>query len=150
MAFSARIHVSGRFVSEVKPDQGLTLQLLQEQELHSPLQQLQEQGDILFGLWVGYGKRFPVGKVFDDLLIRLISMLRCWVEKKNLNLLNCQGMGVYIPISSTGVGQRLPIPSTRRNIDQAPDIFLAYRQGYRSIEALTICMYEVAMWLCLL
>jgi hypothetical protein len=43
---------------ESRVDQGLTLQLLQEQELHSPLQQLQEQGDILFGLWVGYERGF--------------------------------------------------------------------------------------------
>lgn len=38
----------------------LTEQLLQEQELHSPLQQLQEQGDMLIGLRVGFKRCFLV------------------------------------------------------------------------------------------
>lgn len=75
LPFSAGKYVSECFISGAKTAQKLTLQLLQEQALHSPLQQLQEQGDILIGLWVSCEMRFLVEKLVADLLGRLILVL---------------------------------------------------------------------------
>lgn len=66
--------MTGSFL-QPRPAQGLTLQLLQEQELHSPLQQLQEQGDILVDWWVGFEMKFLVEKLVANLLMRLILVL---------------------------------------------------------------------------
>lgn len=63
-----------------------------------------------------------------DVLIGLILMLDCWIQGK-LNLFKCQGGG-FIYTFLQPVSDKDMQYSLLKDIDHAPDVFLAYQQGY--------------------